>query len=378
MPKSPEFDSALTPFKESLSKQLLAGFTILCIVALPLSLFRWAEIGFQFVFIHHILITAMVCLCYLHRRQTSYKVDLAVIAISLATMIVSGIMTFGMQSGVITFAPVVCVLVALITSIRIAILATIVWTAFLFITGYLFSHDVLSFQVAPETYAKNMGGWYIMAIGSLISICILLITAKQGLDYLLGLIDKIHEQKREISYLADHDFMTGYKVARLATPLMEQNLASAKRNNTKLALVFVDLNNFKSINDNFGHPVGDEVIKITAENFKKSLRQIDSSVRVGGDEFLFILPEIKNKEDIDAILERMIFSVNRDIQVNGHNIFVEASFGVAVYPNDAENPNKLRYFADMAMYVAKNNSINTPVYYSELSITGNDFETKPA
>lgn len=378
MPKSPEFDSALTPFKESLSKQLLAGFTILCIVALPLSLFRWAEIGFHFVFIHHILITAMVCLCYLNRRKTSYKLDLSVIAISLGSMIVSGILTFGMQSGVITFAPVVCVLVALITNIRIAILTTIVWTAFLFITGYLFSHDVLAFQVAPEIYAKNMSAWYIMAIGSLISISILLITAKLGLHNLLGLIEKIHEQKREISYLADHDYMTGYKVARLATPLMEQNMASAKRNKTKLALVFVDLNDFKSINDNFGHTVGDEVIKITAENFKKSLREVDSTVRVGGDEFLFILPEIKNKEDIEAILHRMTLNVNRDVRVNGHNIFVEASLGVAVYPDDAENPNKLRYFADMAMYAAKNNSTNTPVYYSDIPITGSEPEAKPA
>ncbi len=366
MPISSEIKNALTPFKERLSKQLLAGFTILCIVALPFSLSRWAEIGFQFVFIHHIFITLLVCVGYLNRHNTSYKIDLSIIAISLGSMIVSGVLTFGLQSGVITFVPVVCILVALIANIRVAIYTTIAWTMFLFVTGYLFSKDVLDLQVSPDMYARNLGAWYVLAVGSLISISILLITAKQGLDSLLELIEKIHEQKRRIGYLADHDFMTGYKVARLAMPLMEQNIALAKRNDTKLAAVFIDLNNFKHINDTYGHSIGDEVLKVAARTFEKSLREVDTKLRIGGDEFLFILPEIQTKCDIDTILQRMTANMNQHVIVNELEILIEASIGVALYPDDTESPTQLKYFADIAMYTAKQNSINTPMYYSEL------------
>ncbi len=367
MSETTDIKNALIEFKRKLAGQLLIGFTILCGVGLPFSLYRWVEIGFQLVFIHHIFISVIVFICFYFRNQTSYKLHLTVIALSLISMIVSGTLSFGLQTGVITFAPVVSFLVVMIAGVTAAIIFTIVWAVFFVAVGYAFTTQSIEYAVAPEIYAQSVSAWYIMAIGSLISICFLLISAKQGYQKLIKLMGKIQHQQSKIAYLADHDQMTGFKAARLATPLLEQSINLANRNNTMVAVVFVDLNNFKIINDTFGHTVGDEVLILAASSLSNGLRDMDVSIRVGGDEFLFILPEVKCKSDIDHILKRMTAGINKCFQVSGHEILVEASLGVSIFPDDSDNPSRLRMCADMAMYNAKVNKSDVPLFFNELN-----------
>jgi diguanylate cyclase (GGDEF)-like protein len=359
-------NDALKEFKRSIASKLMLGLSILFSIGLPLSLIRWFEIGFQPVFVFHIVITIVVLACNFRSNKSNYKLDLVVIISVISGMIIVGMLSFGLQSGVITFATFASFLVAVLWGIRPAVWFSAFWCVFVLCLGWLFINGMIEYSVKPEIYSATFGSWIIVAVGSSLSITLILILTSQGFKELSKQLKIIAAQQQEIEYLANHDSLTGYYSARLAMPMLKNALSTAKRSVQKVAVVFIDLNEFKQVNDNLGHEIGDEVLTAIAKLFKEEIRDIDIAVRIGGDEFLFILPNIRSPSEALEVVKRLTTRLSSFTSISGHDLSVGASAGIAIYPDDSQSSSKLRSFADKAMYSAKQDDVQVK-FYNELT-----------
>jgi diguanylate cyclase (GGDEF)-like protein len=159
--------------------------------------------------------------------------------------------------------------------------------------------------------------------------------------------------EKQLTHLAFHDALTGLPNRSLFTDRLQRAIAEAERKKESVVVMFIDLDDFKKVNDSFGHHVGDKVIQGAAMRLKKCLRDIDSIARLGGDEFTLLVPHIGDHEDIEVIARRLIESLDDPIVVEGTEFRMSISIGISVYPNDANNEDSLLRNADTAMYFAK-------------------------
>jgi len=168
---------------------------------------------------------------------------------------------------------------------------------------------------------------------------------------------KIHE-------LAYHDVLTSLPNRQLLMDRINQSLAKTARSGLLLAVMFLDLDKFKNINDRLGHDIGDELLKTVAVRLSASVRDSDTVSRSGGDEFIIVLPEINEPRDAELVAKKILERIGSVIYVKGYQLEVSISIGIAFYPSDGEGALELMKKADMAMYVAKEAGRNQYHFYS--------------
>ena len=177
-----------------------------------------------------------------------------------------------------------------------------------------------------------------------------------------GMIRDVTERKRieeQIKHLSTHDVLTDLPTMRLAKDRLKMAISLAKRNKTMMAVMFIDLDDFKEVNDTLGHDAGDYVLKQVANRLLSCVRASDTVARVGGDEFLIIANGIHVPKNAEQIANKLINSVSQPINFNGGQAVVGASIGIALCPNDGEDMDHLIKQADEAMYRTKNASKNS-------------------
>jgi diguanylate cyclase (GGDEF)-like protein/PAS domain S-box-containing protein len=156
-----------------------------------------------------------------------------------------------------------------------------------------------------------------------------------------------------LARIAHQDALTGLPNRLMMADLLRIGMARALRTENLLALCFVDLDGFKSVNDRLGHDAGDELLRQVAQRMQNQVRAGDSVIRLGGDEFLLLIGEVNTLGECEAILRRVLNEIGRPVSLRGQEVQVTASIGVAIYPNDADSADTLRTRADEAMYRAK-------------------------
>ncbi len=172
-------------------------------------------------------------------------------------------------------------------------------------------------------------------------------------------IDERRRMQDKLDRLAHYDTVTHLPNRRFFHDRLKMAVQQSLQLDKIMAVLFVDLDNFKLVNDSFGHDIGDEQLRAVAERLTKALRGGDVVCRLGGDEFAIILENLVDTQQIEPILEKMMHSLIRPLRLDNHDLVVTASVGVAVCPNDADNPEGLLRFADAAMYAAKGAGKNT-------------------
>ena len=189
--------------------------------------------------------------------------------------------------------------------------------------------------------------------------------------------DKLKKSAQEIQFMAYHDSLTRLPNRRMFQYLLSNNLASAKRKKETLALLFLDLDNFKTINDDLGHEVGDLLLKSFAARISTTLREedtigkddvtqdLDLVSRLGGDEFTVVLPHLHNHVDASVVAQRIIKAMETVFKIEDHQFYVSTSIGIAMYPADALDIEGLVKCADIAMYNAKNAGRNTYKFFMQ-------------
>jgi diguanylate cyclase (GGDEF)-like protein/PAS domain S-box-containing protein len=182
-----------------------------------------------------------------------------------------------------------------------------------------------------------------------------------------GISRDVTDRKRmeeEIRHMAQHDALTGLPNRRLFLDILQVELAQARRHRSKLAILFLDLDHFKEINDTLGHEAGDNLLKEVSERFRKTTRESDTVARIGGDEFNMILADIGRIEDVSDIAVKIVDSLRKPIVISGHELHVTTSAGISMYPDDSGDSETLLRYADIAMYHAKESGRNTFRFYN--------------
>ncbi|MEA2100068.1 MAG: EAL domain-containing protein [Campylobacterota bacterium] len=171
-------------------------------------------------------------------------------------------------------------------------------------------------------------------------------------------------QAKELHKKANYDTLTYLPNRTLFNDRLSQTISMAQKNKKQFALLFIDLDQFKKINDTLGHNVGDVVLIEAASRLKKLLREEDTLARLGGDEFTIILKNIKNIKVPSELATKIIDAIKEPIIVNGQTLFISLSIGISIFPNDSRDKNDLLKFADSAMYKAKDEGRDNFQFYS--------------
>lgn len=194
---------------------------------------------------------------------------------------------------------------------------------------------------------------------ALLSAELINIGGEQCVLRMLSDITEKNKAQRAINYLANHDALTGLPNRLLVRDRVEQAIATAKRDKHKIALLFMDLDNFKSINDSLGHASGDSLLEIISHRLRESIRGTDTVSRFGGDEFLVVLSHITGNEAVVSVCTKILEDITKPAKINGHELSTSCSIGVTVYPDDGDDFDALLRKADSAMYYAKDAKGNT-------------------
>ncbi len=168
----------------------------------------------------------------------------------------------------------------------------------------------------------------------------------------------------KMSHMAHHDFLTGLPNRALLTERLAQAIALARRNGKQLALLFMDLDNFKHINDSLGHAIGDLLLQSVAERLSAGVRTTDTVCRQGGDEFVILLVEIDQPQDAANVAEKLLAAAALPQLVGGNELHVTLSIGISVYPDDGQDVDSIMQNADTAMYHAKAAGRNNYQFFS--------------
>jgi diguanylate cyclase (GGDEF)-like protein/hemerythrin-like metal-binding protein/PAS domain S-box-containing protein len=178
-------------------------------------------------------------------------------------------------------------------------------------------------------------------------------------------ITRIKQTEERLQQLAHYDELTGLANRVLFRDRLNLAIAEARRKKHKVGLILLDLDRFKDINDTLGHPVGDKVLISVADRLKKCVRETDTVGRLGGDEFIIVLPELLDAAEVTQIGRRIIEALSRRFDPEGRQVFISTSIGVTLYPSDGDDADKLLQNADTALYRAKERGKNHLQFFSK-------------
>ena len=190
----------------------------------------------------------------------------------------------------------------------------------------------------------------------------------KGRVYRMSVVRDIRDRKAaeaRIHFLAHHDTLTGLPNRALLLDRLEFILASARRRDTHVGILFIDLDNFKTVNDSLGHAAGDALLKVVADRILKSLRRGDSVARLGGDEFVVVLPDLDDEQSGVPVAEKLLATIALPVSLEAQVVSVSPSIGISIFPRDGATSDTLIKNADAAMYLAKERGRSNYQFFSE-------------
>ena len=199
------------------------------------------------------------------------------------------------------------------------------------------------------------------------------VIAMNGTKVVLGMVQDITERKEaeaKITKIAYHDALTGLPNRVLFVDRLKVAIAHAQRTKKRLAVMLLDLDQFKDVNDTHGHNVGDQLLHTVGKRLTGLLRKSDTVSRMGGDEFFLLLPELTEVQDVTAIAQKIMEAFQEPFVIDGHKLNITTSIGIALYPDDGKKVDILLINADIAMYHAKENGRNNYQRYTATMRTG--------
>jgi diguanylate cyclase len=279
------------------------------------------------------------------------------VGLSLAVMANSGLR----DPAIITF-PAILFFAALVSSKREFRLLFLYFCVATVLIGLIDLHGLREQVYIPVNWPNIIIVLLVLSASSY-SIRTNALDLKRALIKLESKNARLQESESKANYLAHYDYLTGLPNRVLCKDRFENLLKQSKRNQQNFALLFIDLDNFKTVNDSLGHTIGDQVLRAVADNLSNCLRDTDSACRFGGDEFIILLSSIDRSEDIERICSKILKMIKQPIQTDDHLIHTSASIGIVMVPNDGNNFDTCCKNADIAMYKAKQEGKNLYCFF---------------
>jgi diguanylate cyclase len=192
-----------------------------------------------------------------------------------------------------------------------------------------------------------------------------------------AMADDLEKSRAEMAHLANHDFLTDLPNRLQLYDRISQAITFATRHRTKLAVLFLDLDRFKSINDSLGHAIGDLLLRSVAERLQSAIRRSDTVSRQGGDEFVLLLSEVNEEETLRPKIEKIRQMISEPYRIAGNDLNIGVTIGVSIFPEHGDDTEKLIRCADLAMYHAKQRGRNQYEFYSA-NMRNNDLDNELA
>jgi diguanylate cyclase (GGDEF)-like protein/PAS domain S-box-containing protein len=227
-----------------------------------------------------------------------------------------------------------------------------------------FQQDLLTGRAAVVQFDKRYRSRDGRQVWAMVSASLL--PANHDPQHFLLQVNDVTERKRaeeELARMAHFDPLTGVANRTLLNEEFEREIAVARRHQCRLAVLFIDLDYFKHINDSLGHEAGDTVLKVVAARLSGAVRETDTVGRMGGDEFVVVVSEIDNAQDVLALTDKLRFECARPVSLDGQEVRLAISIGVSLFPDDAQDFRTLLRFADSALYHAKAEGRNNVQFY---------------
>lgn len=331
---------------------LLALCTVPAVIS---SLARIPEMGLQPSMLFHIVVGLLMIIIAVFRNILSFHVKTNVVLTLSVTISVVGLWDWGLVGNGFVWMLLSASLFALIYGSRAVFIFNALFIAYSAVVAYLYINGNLSVPVSQSQYSQSISAWSTAIIGAampliIVSYTIIALVKKAGL-----LIIALENQKQQATHLAERDPLTGLYNLRVLNNRLEHAINLAKRQNMQIYLLNIDLDDFKQINDQYGHAAGDVALEYVAQKLIKVTRESDTVCRVGGDEFL-ILIDTALEVPIKQIVYRIRNELATHINFEEHKLRIEASIGVAEYNHNSQqeiSSDHMIRMADQAMYQEK-------------------------
>jgi diguanylate cyclase (GGDEF)-like protein len=273
-----------------------------------------------------------------------------------------GLSSFALASVGLIWLPLACLVAAVILPGRAVWGVVGLCALVLAAAGFAYVSGIWSLSVDLNRYVLQPSAWLGLVIVVIWACIVGAAAVGQSIASLNQMATALAHQRDEIARMASHDGLTGLPVLRVALDRAQMALQLARRTGQMAAVLFIDLDGFKVVNDTFGHEAGDHVLRQVALRLQASLREVDTVARVGGDEFMVVLGGLNDGRFAGEVAEKLIGAISEPIPCETLNLAVSASVGVALYPIHAQDLASLRRIADQAMYRAKRNGKGTFTY----------------
>ncbi len=305
----------------------------------------------------HTLIFAAGAGIYLARRRIGAELMAWLMLIALYLASLGGLILYGIFSNAGYLMMAVCFLAASFFGIRGGIVAALLCVATVALVGFMILGGQLPMIFNPVAYYHNAFSWVAAVMTFAAMASLVLVQAGRMQQRMVELVLRQHHQ-------AHHDALTGLPNRAALESRLEQAIARARRDGGSLAVLFLDLDHFKRINDSLGHQVGDGLLVEVARRLQLTVRASDTVARLGGDEFVVILTDLSSASDASTIAWKIIDTLASTYLIEGHEVDSAASVGISLFPQDGEDVGALMKAADTAMYHAKAHGRGTFRYYA--------------
>ena len=346
-------EARLQLMRRNFIESLWGGMLLTACIGVPVSVFRAMSTGWLPVYTSHIMLGLLVALVMALRKKISFNWLSGLLVLLLWSVSIPGLMTFGLAASSVLWLMLSCLIASYLFSVRIALYVALGTAVIIAVIGWAVITQRIHPAVVWEDYQLMPSAWATLLIATGTFLYFVVRSVGSQNEALMQLLHEVEEQRKVIELSATHDQLTGLPTHSLVEDRLSVALAAAGRGQDRVALMFIDLDGFKGINDSYGHGVGDAILRKTADRMTNCVRASDTVARIGGDEFLVVAREFQALAEMQALAEKLIAAISQPVDVGDAQLAIGASIGIAVYPDHSMSGTELRRLADLAMYEAK-------------------------
>lgn len=344
---------SLERIRERFVENMWKGVLGVALIGTPVSLSRVVFTGWQPIYTLHLLVAACSLGIFVFLKRITLQARALLLLLLFWALGLPGLFTLGFPATSVWWLVLSCMVAGTMYPIRVGVALGLATLSVVALAGLGFTTGRLNLAFDPALYLRQPSAWATLLLVTGAFTFIVLRSTWLYNRAVVRLLAQISEQRDQIERISLHDRLTGLPIAQLGEDRAVMAIAAARRTSNKVAFLFIDLDDFKAVNDTYGHEAGNAVIREVAHRIRDVLRAADTVARLGGDELLAIVGDLADRAAAASVALKVIQAVSQPIHYRSHRISVGTSVGIAIFPDDGDDPRELRHSADVAMYAAK-------------------------